>query len=392
VSFDLEVWTTRLPILETVLEPLGDWTVTTREATFSGKGWQIVVSAPDAVESDDVPDEVVPSIPGACFVTRLSVEPIGAPSKAMALAQKAARAIASHAHGVVFDPQDGGVTTPSGVTRFVPVKHAERFSILQMEWWFTDGPLLRAAGLDALVDLLAKSLPEAMPRRYGAHEPPQHRLSDTGLDHFRKYLAKHADDHVVWYPSRPVVAVHVGLERRWGVVANGFRCSHVKIGVDASALDQPGWQRGLQDFWRRACGVIRPFYGDVRTLSGFIPARSTYSSDRKTQVEPVQGPWWKGIPRDPGHACVVGAPYLEDWPTFVAKASLVDGLGFVSRDDWRPQHQVIDVVGAVPEAFAQRRTPAWVQSRYGGWTIDWNDEYPERWPFGPRPPRARSIL
>src|SRR5262249_29982623 len=158
---------------------------------------------------------------------------ITAPMKALKLARKVARAIAQQAHGVVFDPQDDSVTTPAGFKRFSPARHTDRFSIVDMTWWFTDGPLLSEAGLRAFLDVLRRYLPEALPKRYGEYEPPKYRLDVNGLDHFVAFLRDHAEDVIVWYPSHPVVGVSFYTVPNWGVGRQGFKCSYVSIECDA---------------------------------------------------------------------------------------------------------------------------------------------------------------
>jgi hypothetical protein len=351
-----------------------------------GKTWQVVVWCPDRIEVEDVPPDVAAVLAGAAYFVNLSVEPITAPASARSLAWKTARAIAKATHGVVLDPQGGSVTTPAGVRRFVAQKRPARFSLLEMSWWFTDGPLLSQAGLDAFLDTLAKHLPEALPKRYGLYEPPQHRFAETGLDHFRDFLAQHAADGLVWYPHRPVMSVHVRASPQWGVGRLGFACGYCSLAVEQTALRQPGWQALLGDLFARLSPAVRPFYGEVRTLAGFVPMGATYGSDMQTAVHPIGGGRWRGVPRDPGHACVCGPDYLSLWPAFRDEARIVDGLGFVGCEDWLQGGSVLDIVGTVPAEIAQRHTPSWRKHHSGGWSVDWNHEYPPRWPFGDPPP------
>ncbi len=387
MSYDLAVWTVAAPELPGMLPEPDRWDGSAGSHARVGRGWQVVVTGPHRVAPEDVPDEVQEVLPGIGFMTEVSLEPLSAPKSAMQLVVKTARAIGRGAHGAVADPQEGTVRTPSGVKRFAAAGRPDRFSVVDMRWWFTDGPLLDAGGLDAFLGLLRRSLPEALPKRYGLFEPPQHRLEETGYDHFRGFLAEHIDEIVVWYPSRPVVNVSIHPERDWGESRLGFRCGYVSVGVEAAALSQPGWHAGLAAFWRRASGLISPFYGEVRTLGGYIRSGATYAVDMETDESPTRGPFWRGVPRDPGQACVCGPRYLSLWPRFAAAAEMGAGLGFVEVDDWLSRDTVLGVTGAVPDSIAQRHTPSWVRdSRFGGWVKSWNTAYPPAWPFGERPP------
>ena len=230
---------------------------------------------------------------------------------------------------------------------------------------------------------MERLLPEAMPRRYGRFEPPQHLYSETGRAHFLRFLQEQLDElFLVWYPHRPVASVSLSRSSKWGATRQGFRANYVQVGVEGQALEQPGWTTALDRFWRAASQVIRPFYGDVRTLNGFARMGATYGSDAETEFHPVQGPWWFGIPCRVGHAAVLGEPYLALWPGFVEAAQVVDDLAFLSTNDWITPEEVSSLVGGVPEPLAQRWVPEWTAAARGGMTINWNTEYPPVWPFG----------
>ncbi len=389
MSYDLAVWTVRRPDLPDSLPDPATWAAHEGTLATGRRGWQVVVTGPHRVAAEDVPDDVAQALPGIAFLTELSVEPIAAPRSALELAQKAARSIGRAAHGLVVDQQEGTVTTPSGVKRFVAAGRPDRFSVIDMRWWFTEGPLLQPAGVDSLLELLRTQLPEALPKRYGLYEPPQHHLDEAGFDHFRDFLVEHITEIVVWYPSRPVVGVSINPEPEWGYGRMGFRCGYVAIMVEHAALSQPGWQAGLLSFWKRASEIVEPFYGEVRTLGGLLRSGGSYGVDMQTEESPVRGPFWRGVPRNPGHACVCGSAYLDRWPRFADQATINGSLGFVSGEAWDSADDVINRVGPVPEAIAQIHTPAWTQDpSHGGWVKNWNTEYPSDWPFADPPSAA----
>ena len=383
MSYDIQIWSVDPLPLPEALPDAKKWQPEGSAWVRVSKHWQIVVGSSVKALPEDVPLDIVGLLPGIGYLAELNLEPIGAPKSARRLLETVAKRLAKAAHGVVLDQQTDRVLTPSGIRRYRPQRRDERFSILFLSWWFTEGPLLSDAGLREFVDLLESMLPEAMPRRYGLFEPPQHLYAETGKAHFLKFLEEYRDAFVVWYPHRPVVSVSLSWSRNWGAARQGFRANYLKVGVEAGALEQPGWPTALDRFWREASQVIRPFYGDVRILCGFLPMGGTYGSDTETEFHPAAGPWWTGIPRVVGQAAVLGEPYLALWPDFVEAAETVDDLAFLSTSNWTTREEVSGLAGGVPEPVAQRWVPEWTSAApLGGKTINWNTEFPPVWPFG----------
>lgn len=381
MSYDIQIWSVAPIPLPEALPAMEQWQRMGDAWVRASKGWQIVVSPSVKVLFEDVPERVAGLLAGISYLADLNLEPTGAPESAHKLLWTVAKRLGKAAHGVILDPQADTVITPFGVKRYLPQRRDERFSILSLSWWFTEGPLLTGTGLHEFVRLLERMLPEAMPRRYGLVEPPQHTYSETGKEHFRGFLQEHLDDIIVWYPHRPVVGVSLSCSPKWGTGRQGFRANYVNIEVEAKTLEQPGWNAALDRFWRAASRAIQPFYGDVRTLNGFVRMGSTYGSDIETDSHPVKGPWWRGIPRPVGHALVLGEAYCVLWPRCVEAAHVVDGLAFLSTHDWTTQEEVSNLVGGVPDTIAQRRVRTGNAPHFGGMDVNLNAEYPSDWPF-----------
>jgi hypothetical protein len=381
VSYDIQIWSVGSIPLPDALSDMENWQREGLAWVRASKNWQIVINSSTKVLFEDLPEDVVAEVPGISYLTELNLEPIGAPMSARKQLLAVSKHLGKAAHGVILDPQTDEVITPSGVKRYRPRPREERFSILALMWWFNEGPLLTDAGLHEFVTLLERALPEAMPKRYGLFEPPQHLYSETGRERFLSFLQEHLDDTIVWYPHRPVLGLSLYCSPKWGTTGQGYRANYVKVEVEAKTLEQPGWETALDRFWRAASRVIEPFYGDVKTLKGFIRMGATHGSNIKTEFHPVKGPWWTGIPRVVGHAVVLGEPYLALWPRFVEVAQMADGLAFLSTNDWTTQEEVSNLVGGVPDPLAQRWIPKWATTSYGGKAVNWNTEYPPLWPF-----------
>jgi hypothetical protein len=341
-----------------------------------GKGWQLVVTASEPVLDEDVPDEILPLLPGIGHLTELHLE--GERSKAaIAALTKATKAIATATTGVIEDPQDASVTLPSGVKRWTPPARADRVELLELTWWLAQPALLERTTLERFVALLASRLPEAMPRRYGAYEPPEHQLARTGHAHLLDYLASHLAGTVVWYPSPPVAYLGIGHHRDPAWSQRGgrpvFRAHYVTFSIERDVLKQPGWASALRRAWRELSALLQPFYGDVRTTRGHLRSRNGgWSSDGTTEQHPVRAWWWGGIPPRLGHAAVVGSPYLERWPELAGHGTRDGGLLHLSTSDWLAGDDVADAVGGVPARIAMINPGSYPE------------QYPSEFPF-PRP-------
>ncbi len=352
MSYDLQLWTS-VSVAREALPDAPSWEVQADTWVWRGKGWQIVVHPNQAVEPDDVPDQVMPLLPGIARLTALHLEPGSAPQKAHSLLARAAKALCRPG-GVLVDPQTDEVSTASGGRKYLaPADREDTFSILLLSWWFTESPLQERPGVGALLDLMSRLLPEALPRRYGLYEPPQYKYEDQGHDHFVQLIEAERGGMVVWYPKRPVRGVDFQCDRNWGEHRLGFRSNHFAISIEADALADPGWHLAIRRFWRAASELIRPFYGDVRTMSGYSGRGSTLWTRRETQRHPIKSWWWKGIPSCLGHAVVLGSPYIGLWPAFSTVAEQAAGLAFLTADQWTPATDVTARVGGVPQEMMQ---------------------------------------
>jgi len=374
VSYDLRVWCVNAPEPSAV------------DAVTEGKGWIVNVAASTCL-AEDVPEEVSEKLPGIQHLVEVTLEPIHAPKVGKTAAWKAARAIAKAARGVIEDPQEDAIELPSGVKRYTPAKRESgaRVAVVGMSWWFDHSRLFEPGAIESFLDVLQRALPEAMPRRYGLYEPPQHELAATGREHLVGFLREHLTEGVVWYAHRPVLHVFMNVVRAPGWSPFGgkptFRCNRISIEIDAAVLDQPGWEEGLRRAWHAISHELCPFFGDVRTLHGHIARGRSFWSDGETECHPVRSWFWRGIPLRLGHAAVVGEPYVAAWPELVSHAQLADGLAYVSTADWRSDADATDLLGGVPARLAIGFMPRKKTLPGGGRMDEWYEQYPPLFPF-----------
>lgn len=373
MSYDLQIWSVRR-FEPTFLGGAKGSNRAANQSTLSGAGWQIVINASDRVLPEDVEDEISALVPGIGFLTELNLEGKKT-TQAVKLLHSTANNIAKRAHGVVVDPQSDSVRTPAGVTRFIPPKKEKSFSVLNLSWWFLNDLMLGRSGRRSFLSLLEKLLPEALPKRYGDYEPPQHLFARTGINHFERSMARRLDDRMVWYPNRPVTGVNVSCPDPVGPDEEGFRTHLVEIQIELAVLAQPGWAESLRRIWREMTFLLRPIYGEVWTEGGysrqggavFVDASSIQEKYPKT----TRSWFWRGVPRKLGQAVVLGKQYQRLWPAFARKATMEKGFAFASTADWAGKADVAKVVGSAPKDIAllpgEGMGPA--------------QKYPRVWPF-----------
>lgn len=374
MSYDITIWMTETPNLDEVLSKFEGWERIGEDVVFARRGWQILLFSPLKVEMEDIPNDVFPQMPGIKYVIDIHLEPLGAPKTGYQLLNKICKAISRQSNGVVYDAQTDTVETASGVKRYVPTKRDPVFSILEMSWWFNEGPLLSPDSLRNFLDVLEKFVPESLPRRYGLYEPPQFKLAETGIEHLHNFLLESPSSLIVWYPTRPATDVSFVLDKDWGPKWQGFRANTVSMSFEASVLSDPKWSAHLCSLWKHLTTIIQPFYGDVRILRGYSGSRTLWTH-RDTESHPVKLCWWRGIPSSQGLAVCVGGPYLDCWPALSSVTNICNGIRAYSIDDWHSGRLVTDDLGPVPIELVQPPT------NYDPVTGSEEKSYPVFWPF-----------
>jgi hypothetical protein len=388
MSYDLQVWSVK-PFQRSAFRQPETWQEEFSAWTHARKNWQIVVSASDRVVPEDVPEDISKLLPGIEWLTNLNLEG-NATAEAIRLTQSTATEIARFSHGAVLDQQDGSIRLPSGVKRLMSPRSKEMFDVVSMSWWFLDSPIESREGREQFLNLLERLLPEALPKRYGSYEPPQHVYAQTGKEHFLKFLDENLHDTTVWYPHRPIVSVHLSLPSPLGAYKLGFRTNHLKIELEKDALSEPGWATNIRRFWEKAPVFIRPIYGDVRVLGKYKWMGASVSAG---QEHPVKAWWWAGIPERLGNAVVLGDVYQKLWPAFASASTMINGLAFASLEDWTTSGDLIDKVGRPPQEQVQHldwfggvmnmeiyREYLAECRRLGAHNV--RRKYPSGWPFG----------
>lgn len=371
MSYDLRIWTTLPP-------EAGCPTKTLRESgpLAQGRGWLINAHVSARVEPEDIPEHVAQALPGIAHLVELSLEPIGAPASALTKLRTLAKAFATAAHGVIEDPQAGTVALGTRVQRLSSLGASDDSTLLSMGFWYESGPMTNPEAATALLNVLSRYLPEAVPARYGDCEPPQFRLSRDGRPHLDAFLRQHWRDFCVYYPTAPVADLHISQPEPIGPSRAGYRSGRVSIDIDVAAMAQPGWQTAVSLAWRELVRFIQPFYSDVRHVHHYTRLRGRYWVKSDTESHPVCSWWWTGIPSGPAYAIALGEPYLNLWPEFLTDSLRIGSCVVRSTADWRTGAPTL----SFPDAPISIRQ---VQPEY---RINRDRVYPAIWPFAS--PRA----
>lgn len=379
MSYDLEVWIHDSSAVADTLAALGFTALSDREFETSGRNWMIGVSL-DAVEEEDIPDRVYSTLAGITHLVSLSLNPIGAPWAGRRLLKKAARALAEAGRGVAHDPQADRLTLSAAAkadaTAPFPANRAGRVDLLCLSWWWEHDTFTDPGGVFALLDTVARHLPEALPRRYGPHEPPEHRLERTGRAHLEAFLLGE-EDFAVFYPTPPCLAATYPMasaERGWDGEGDRrqFRAAELSFSFDAAVLESPAWRERLIRAWRALSLRVAPFYGDVRVLSNWEMGRSSlYFLPDVSETHPASGPFWRGIPREPALARVLGPTYSALWPDVLGERA--GELVHLGGNDWT---QPLDP--SVPDALTPPEPPTGLDRLDRG---EWRYRYPDGFPF-----------
>jgi hypothetical protein len=377
MSVDLRVWTSEEVDLKEAL-PFDTWSeFPDGHLEYATKNYKAFAFPGSRVFVEDVPAEVNALVPGIAWVVELGLE--GGTSAAEKTLTTIALAVARSGHGVIEDPQEGTVRVPSGVRRYLKSPKEDRIDVLVLAWWTPGGPLLHRSGIEALISTIEARLPEAMPSRWGLHEPPNHSFSEEGTSGLAGFLDENRNNLLVTIPRRPTVGLDFCPMSEWGenLRQGRFEVPYLNIVLEAQLLDQPGWGRHLSTAFTAFSRVIMPFYGEARILRGVSLSRGHI--DPSSPQHPVYRNWWSGIPVSAPMAAVLGPPYLELWPDFAHTAQ--NGLAFRGSDTWTRDQSGIEWV--VPEGLTQEFDVHWapLHGEHGGFSLEYYRERSTMWPF-----------
>lgn len=107
MSADTELWTCEDGDLGGLLPRPSDWDVHGGVFEFDGGGWLLSVSAPEAVDTDEVPADLGALVDGLRFRVDFGVEPGNPPAEAWAFVREVLEQLGGALRGAGHDPASG---------------------------------------------------------------------------------------------------------------------------------------------------------------------------------------------------------------------------------------------------------------------------------------------
>ena len=155
----------------------------------------------------------------------------------------------------------------------------------------------------ALLSVMTRRCPEALPTRYGVFEPPQGRYDPAAPEAFTA-LAR--DDSAFWFSARPFFGGHTFPPDR----GDGGRLG---LDVDWRVLEaDPRWRETVVDLFAAAAAALGAFYAEGWVEPGWNVSanhRLSIAAGRKTRG-PAFGPG-EGLPAEPAWLAWFGGRYRE---------------------------------------------------------------------------------
>lgn len=303
MSYDLRIYTIEKQDFS-ILKSKFNINITKDGFIYPLSNHQIVVTNENPIEDEDIPQQVGKELPGLKYLIECNLEPITDKEKHIKELLKIGKIIAKNGIGVIENPQTDEIILPSGIKRVFTTEKTERFSVLELSWWFNDNSILQNDNLRQLLNIIEKHMPEALPRRYGEYEPPKEKFID--INTFNDYLLKNVRNSIVWYPNKPVDYVHFGIPEYIGPMRIGYRFGIFSISMDSIVLSMPGWKTSITRLFKNISSILNPFYGDIYILKNHVRSRTVSLSDRSTEHHPIVSWWWNGIPKNLGIGMVIG--------------------------------------------------------------------------------------
>jgi len=265
------------------------------------------IDAPQAVETDDLPDKLVQAVLAPRFIVELSA-PSSARSSDRALMKRTAKALAETFHGAVYDPQDDAMVWPKRRQRsYKASTPVDRIRVVNLAWYF-GGRIPQPATVAAVVDAIRTYCPEALPRRYGDSEPFAHRWEEGGANAFgavwRDLIGVEFGRSLYWTGQAPCFGGSVVFPDQRATYPSGLptgikgsrRCSRLSLEFDGRALAQDDrWVAATLDLFHGLTDCLGAFYAAAYVQRGVIAKRGLRYDDASEDV-PMPYSDFTGLP------------------------------------------------------------------------------------------------
>jgi hypothetical protein len=326
MSYDLQVYTSQ-DLNEDALRTLvnqgvglaagaaaGRWVAVSRGAR---RQYSFTVDGPDQLEPEDVPPGVTSSAPGARYLYSVTVE--GGAGAEIPHAVRFAKRLAKALGGAVVDQQTGGIWSPSQSSAIPRPAREERVAAAHLTW-FSLRDDLPASVSDLMVSAAERYLPQALPRRFGEHEPLQEKYADAGREGFSQAW-RAATSLLLFSGSMPCIGGHLNAgpherfpDRYWSMSMTFL----------ADPLREGSWRQAAHHLFTTLADELHCFYASAQISRNHIWSGRSLAIDGETEL-PIRTlrfrEGWLGLPPTPTWWSWFGAPYA-----FVQSLLPRDGL------------------------------------------------------------------
>jgi hypothetical protein len=330
------------------------------------------IDGPLRIDAEDLPSELAAAVLMPRWTLDLSL-PAGSPDLAWAMVVKTGRYLADMAEGVLFDPQEDRIVWPRSQQRRLARSEGERTTHVEFSWVIPAGAFAEALPR-RLLATFRRRLPEALPRRYGAFEPLQHRLEEGDDAFVSRWLEEQgsAVGLLFWKGSTPVGEGFVSFpsDQRPDL---GIPAGSVQFQVDGRVFDDARWRELAFELLDEIGELSSAFYSRAlveQRRGGGIPA-----SEFGALPPPVVSRGaWSGLPDHPAWLTWLGPGYagIVD-VTMPASVKVARRHGSIVRLSERPllASELLPWVDRFPPEYCRLPDPpstdrAQYLERYGG--------------------------
>jgi hypothetical protein len=256
---------------------------------------------PQAIELDDLADAVIHAAVAPRFALTITI-PLG-DVRLRPRARKLAESFARSCDGVVYDPQEDRVVFPRSRSRAQAQSSTHALVAVASMWWAFPIELARDTPLRLLLDEIARTLPCALPVRYGFSEPLAERWSDGGADAFVARGLENREDPLpmlFWSARPPCFSGHLYAKSLWEPDDRDKEpdaVEHVvlELSVDASELERPAWRAAVAAAFEAIARCGRAIGAGVWLEHGYTVSRGKLWSDARTSRRRT-AEWCRGLP------------------------------------------------------------------------------------------------
>lgn len=343
LSYDLQVFAKRQPRASDLEAYLAHEDAPSSDGRFKRDGYVLLkagdgahaeVDGPSRIEAEDVPDAASGAIGSSGWLVQISVKPSTDATWPMDLAIHLARAT----DGVVYDPQEDRVTWPNGFQPRDASSGEERITAVELDWFTasssTDGRLTRQ-----FLQQLRQVAPEALPTRYGGHEPLPFRFEGASAE--EDFVQHWQEEALGWGPmffwnaTRPcfggsaIISTKLDPDRP----RPGRPISHLSLRFDGRSFARdPGFTERMVQLFTALAAALHCVYAAGSVHRDVLMKRGHDSADHRTETGSLpRADRWIGLPAGPTWLAWFGRPYADLVRSSVARqaTSETDGALFL---------------------------------------------------------------